>query len=250
MDNLKKPLKNLGFTDKEVEIYAALLEMGSASYTELAKRTGIKRTTLYAIVQRMQDRGVVRYLVAGRQLSPAKPEELFTHLQHSTLQLHRLIPQLNELTGKRRSISRVKLYRGAASIKQAYAEVEGKLPAKDSRTIRVVSDIQTWNQFWQQHDQLFPDHYLKQIKQRGYRTKVFISGEKEPPFDRQYIPEFGMHVKHLPLAYKHEFDMEIGPSYLIIADLKSAQPYAIKIISTELAQAMSTFFDFAWDLYP
>lgn len=249
MDNLKKPLKNLGFTDKEAAVYMALLGLGQTSYTDLAKASGIKRTTLYSIVRDMQERGVVRYLVDERKLTPTPPERLFRQLQGNALQFYKLIPQLKELGDKRRPISRVQFYSGVEGIKQAYTESDfKKLPPKKERRIRVISDGDVWEGFWQEADHNFTDTYLKETKARGFFWKVLTSGSTSGAYSPVRARQFNFEVKQLPAAYKSEFDMEIHATHLIIADLKSKQPYAIKIISAELAQAMAAFFDFAWQL--
>lgn len=249
MDNIKQPLLNLGFTDKEANIYMALLELGSTSYTGLAKASGIKRTSLYAIIEQMQERGVVRYETDRRRLAPTLPEDLFRQLQANTLQFHRLIPQLKELGKKQRSISRVQFFTGKEGIKRAYLERDAKkLPLKKDRIIRVISDSTTWESFWKKTDPNFTENYLKDAKAKGFSWKVLASGSGSV-YSLKRGQEYNFVTKILPPEYTSEFDMEIHGTHIIIADLKSEQPYAIKIISTELATALTNFFEFAWNLY-
>ena len=69
----------------------------------------------------------------------------------NALQFHRLVPQLKELSKKQRSISRVQFFSGSAGIKRAYLEGEaGKLPPVKDRIVRVISDGETWEHFWQE----------------------------------------------------------------------------------------------------
>lgn len=248
MDSLKTSLKNLGFNAKEIEIYIALLELGHATYTDLARATSIKRTTLYTIVNKMHERGITHFQLDTGKISAIAPEQLFTLLQGHTLQLHKLLPQLTALTRQRRSLSRLKFYNGVEAIKQAYQELERNLPKKD-RQIRVISDVQTWDSFWKKNDKDFPDWYLKANKRAGYQTKILFSGTRQAPYNEDFISQYSMSAKYLPKDYKNEFDMEIRSSSIIITDLKSEQPYAIKIISTELAKALGSFFEFTWDQY-
>lgn len=64
---IQSQLKNLGFTDKETTIYLALLRAGKASPSELAKLTGIQRTTVYSVAKELIKRGVI-----GEDLGSAK----------------------------------------------------------------------------------------------------------------------------------------------------------------------------------
>lgn len=247
MDNIKQPLKNLGFSEKEVHIYMALLELGDASYTDLARASGIKRTTLYPIIDDLRERGIVRYLVDQRHLAATPPEELFQQLQANALQFHRLLPQLKVLGKKQRSISRVQFFNGTAGIKRAYLEGEGgKLTPVKDRIIRVISDGETWERFWETADPGFTKAYLQAAQQKHFRWKILAASGLESVYSLENGKQYGFEAKRVPPEYKSEFDMEIHRSYLILADLKNEQPYAIKIISTELAQALTNFFEFSW----
>jgi predicted transcriptional regulator len=52
-------LKELGFSDKETEIYLALLEQGRLTPAKIAQSTGINRTTVYSSVQELIEKGLV-----------------------------------------------------------------------------------------------------------------------------------------------------------------------------------------------
>ncbi len=249
MDNLTKALKSLGFTENEIEIYTSLLELGEASYTELAKKTGIKRTSLYSMVSDLQERGIVQAHIDSRTLSAIPPAELFSLLQGQVLQLHKLIPQLSALGKKDRAISRVKFYLGSENIKRAYFEEEQPIPPVKDRLVYIITGPRTWGEFWDKHAPGFSDMYNKELKRRGYKLFTLSSGDPHPPFDRKVVPEYNMQVKHLPADYVYDFDLEIRPNSIVISDLLSEQPYAVKIISTELAKALGNFFQFTWDLY-
>ncbi len=75
---LEDTLSGLGLSREEVQIYVALLESGQSTAGELAKRLGMARPTLYGILQRMTDKGIIiRSLRQGvRSFSAAEPESL------------------------------------------------------------------------------------------------------------------------------------------------------------------------------
>jgi len=56
---IEQQLKNLGFTDKAVTVYLALLRHGKANPATLAKLTGINRTTVYSVAKELINRGVI-----------------------------------------------------------------------------------------------------------------------------------------------------------------------------------------------
>ena len=249
MSDVKHSLGNLGFHDKEIEIYLSLLELGSASYTELARKTGINRSTLYPLIGKLQERGVVRYEIDNKVLTALPPEELFTQLQGDVLGFHRLVPQLKDLAKKDRLLSRVKFFSGVDGIKQAYMEHEGDMPPKDKRWRYVIADITTWASFWEKHDSSFLPEWFRHNKKMGYKCKVLWSGQNKAPFKNGSVPEQDIEGRFLPEDYKVPLDLEIRPHYIVIASIHDDEPYAIKIVSTELASAMQNFFEFSWATY-
>ena len=52
-------LTNLGFSDYEARAYVALLQRNPANGYELAKRSEVPRGNVYAVLQKLEDRGRV-----------------------------------------------------------------------------------------------------------------------------------------------------------------------------------------------
>ena len=52
-------LQQLGFTANEIAVYLAVLENGKITPTDVAKRTGVNRTTVYSVAKELAKRGVM-----------------------------------------------------------------------------------------------------------------------------------------------------------------------------------------------
>ena len=55
-------LEAAGLTKNETKLYKILLQLSSSNVTELAKRTGIHRRSVYDVLQRLAEKGLVSYL--------------------------------------------------------------------------------------------------------------------------------------------------------------------------------------------
>ncbi len=64
--NIVFRLTELGFTGKEAEVYNALVVLGEARMTELAQRTGLKRPTVYVIVESLKQKSLVSQIQKGK----------------------------------------------------------------------------------------------------------------------------------------------------------------------------------------
>ena len=65
--SIKQQLSEIGFNEKEVAIYLALMDMGKATPAELAQVTGIKRTTVYAVLNELLKKAVISEDIGERK---------------------------------------------------------------------------------------------------------------------------------------------------------------------------------------
>lgn len=75
---IKNLLQQIGFNKKEVEVYLTVLKYGKILPAEVAKVTGIKRTTVYSIAKELIKRGIITEDLGGasRFLIALPPSEL------------------------------------------------------------------------------------------------------------------------------------------------------------------------------
>ena len=78
-------LQQLGFSEYEARAYAMLLQRSPLNGYELAKFSGVPRANVYAILQKLEDRGAVVRLETGTgtRYAPAAPDELLRRLGDS-----------------------------------------------------------------------------------------------------------------------------------------------------------------------
>jgi len=98
--------KKLGFSDKAIDIYLALLNLGPSSVRRLAEETGVNRGTTYDVLKSLQDMGLVDYFHKDTKQTfvadnPEKLRELLDREQENLRfvddSLSRLIPELRAL---------------------------------------------------------------------------------------------------------------------------------------------------------
>lgn len=55
---MKKELKQLGLSDKDIEIYLSGLKLGPSSVQEISRKAGVKRSTTYLIFENLKKMGL------------------------------------------------------------------------------------------------------------------------------------------------------------------------------------------------
>lgn len=134
---IKDKLQELGFSEKEVRVYLALLEMGSAVASDIAKKAGLKRSTAYVILDSLAGRGLTSMVERrGVQLySAAPPEQLVQYLKDMSSRYagfadaaKELIPELPSSShAKNAPAPKVHFFKGGAGMKTVYEDTLASL---------------------------------------------------------------------------------------------------------------------------
>jgi sugar-specific transcriptional regulator TrmB len=96
---LEKYLEEIGLSDKEAALYLALLGFESATPSELSEKTGIKRTTVYVVLETLQKKGLVSEVPKGKisSFQAEPPERLETYVEQQRLRLEETAAKLVDL---------------------------------------------------------------------------------------------------------------------------------------------------------
>jgi predicted transcriptional regulator len=94
--DLKTLLRNIDFTDKQASVYVALLELGEATKTELARKANIKRPTLYLVLEQLEEKLAVtrRYDGPREFVRAVSPYALASQRDRVTNKFVQNIPEL------------------------------------------------------------------------------------------------------------------------------------------------------------
>jgi len=113
-------LEKLGMTSKEVRLYLKLLELESSPAHPLARRLEANRTTTYSLLQSMQEKGFITYLVKKnvKYFSAMNPSVLINHFFNDAQYLKKLLPELLALTSALPKKPKISFYEGVEGIKQ------------------------------------------------------------------------------------------------------------------------------------
>ena len=139
-------LQQLGFSEYEARAYLALLQRNPLNGYELAKVSGLPRANVYAVLQKLEDRGAVVRLdmPSGARYAPVTPTELTQRIASRCQDAQCRYPQLcaeRALTLRRlRLPGRYRQHRAAGLLDGAALLPRG--PVLLDRGQRVVNDCQ------------------------------------------------------------------------------------------------------------
>lgn len=75
-------LEKIGLSKAEIKVYLALLELGSTASGRIVKETELRKSTVYESIRRLQDKGLVSYVVKDsmRYFEAAQPGRILDFL--------------------------------------------------------------------------------------------------------------------------------------------------------------------------
>lgn len=131
----KLVLEQLGFAPSEIQVYTALLELDSATPTEISKRSGINRTSCYDVLEHLVRRGLVSkfkkrkkiFFTAGDprrllQYMDREKEEFTKKIDQQKEQIKEIIPELVSFLNPTSTKPKVTFYEGVKGMREAYED--------------------------------------------------------------------------------------------------------------------------------
>ena len=126
-------LLKLGFTEKEGKVYINLLRIGPSPVSSLAQRIGLKRVTVYSVLESLGSRGLVTYEATenGRRYIPLDPDCILLDIERQTTEVRFKMNLARECIDRlniflQQSLSPLKraivFYRGEVKVKKVLEE--------------------------------------------------------------------------------------------------------------------------------
>ena len=243
---MRQILKQLNFSNKEIDVYLAALKLGKGSITELAKKSGIKRPTTYVVLEKLKELGLVSLSVQKKKkiFSTQNPEKLLKLLENEKekidekqKKLKNTLPKLKSLTKKETLVPIIRYYEGKEGI---WNIIDDLLQPNQDCWLVASGKI---------FDILGADKVMKNIIQRRPQIggKAYIITDQHPEEiklykeDKTYLREY----RFLPKTINLESIVYIYADKIALIFLK--EPISGIIIENKaLFQVFKFMFDSLW----
>jgi len=121
---LTKDLEQIGFNEKEASLYLAALELGESNIQQLAKKSGVKRTTAYDIIESLKKKGFMTQISKNKKMSfsAVDPRKLESEIEDRRSIVKRAMPELLAIANSLDSKPKVSFFEGYDGIKEVYKD--------------------------------------------------------------------------------------------------------------------------------
>lgn len=241
-NNEVKLLNKLGFNEREIAIYLALLNNGSLLPQHLARKTGIKRTTLYEIFPEMMKRGIITEITQGKRrlLQAIAPDKIFSQYEEDYQEIKKSMTELSMIYRMQGLKPKIDFYEGLEGLKIVYND-----------TLNSKSEILLYDQVSRYNEQALkwiiekyvPERVKKGITVRaivpkGRESVRYLGEQRNELREVRYVPgdRFPFRIEGMIYGNKIAFEtIEIGGPLV-----------GIIIESKQIADTLRALFDLAW----
>ncbi|HLD62008.1 MAG: hypothetical protein A3I88_00230 [Candidatus Portnoybacteria bacterium RIFCSPLOWO2_12_FULL_39_9] len=124
MENFQKTLQEYGLSDKEAELYLAAISVGTATITQLSKKSGLKRPTTYLVIDELLKRKLLILVPKGKKIyyKAESPQMLISQSEEIKRKIEKILPNLKSIYVKNSKQPRVRFYEGKANLYKVYEE--------------------------------------------------------------------------------------------------------------------------------
>src|SRR3989344_9460714 len=117
-------LKDMGLSETESKVYIAALQLGQAFPATLAKKARVKRPTLYKLLPRLKELGLITETVVGKrtQLVAEDPHNYLERKQRELDDFESMVPHLRLLLITASIKPKIIFYEGVEGLKRLSME--------------------------------------------------------------------------------------------------------------------------------
>ena len=119
MENLNKQLNEIGLSNKESEIYIALLKNSPISGGELAKLLNMDRTHTYNLLSNLINKGLATHILKNNKklFRSTSPKNLLNQVQKKETIIKSILPELFKLEEIKKEPSNVRILEGKEGLR-------------------------------------------------------------------------------------------------------------------------------------
>ncbi len=238
-------LKELGLTESEAEIYFISLSLGPSTILKMAQASGIKRTTVYSIVDSLKQKGLVNIELAGfkKKFVAEDPQRLEEILETRKEKFRKLLPEFSAIYNLRGGESFIKYYEGIPAIKGIYESMIRDIkPHEDYLVIGNQDNVLNL-------DQEYMLDFLHRRAKLPINIKMIFQESEMAHKLKEQEKNFNSKIKILHPGTKFNTNLVITPQRVFIHQL--IQPIiAIVIENKSIIQMHKEMYEVIWNSLP
>lgn len=237
----------MGLNQTQAKVYLTLLQLGSGYIQEIAKKSALKRTTTYSILDTLVQKGLVSYSKkkAHREYAVEDPKKIpkslnkeIDKIKQTQQDVLEILPELSSLYNVLKTKPTIRYFEGIEGLKQVFEET---LELKKGEEILAYSTAVGVHQYL---DEYIPGYIIRRAKGGIWQRDIVEDSAEARRHQKNDQVEF-RETRILPTG-RFPFSNEINIFGNKMGIISYKELFGVIIESAEIAKTQKTIFELAW----
>ncbi len=237
----KKALLDIGLTAVEADVYLSLLEIGSTTAGAIVKKTGLHRATVYTVIQRLIEQGLVHYVmkVNHRFFQATDPDKFLDVIREKEESVKKALPKLRLLKELGAEKQHAAVYEGSEGVKSVYDMMARELKSGDVHMCfgAPAGRSQMWIEYF--------DSFSTVLNKKGVSEKIIFNEDAVESIAQ--CKKRGYDVRVLPKEYLTPTSVDIFGNKTAFV-IWTRKPVGFVVDSKEFAGSFRNYFELLWGI--
>ena len=238
---MEKILKELGFSEREIKVYLALLELASTTIGPVASKTRIQHSKVYQTLEKLIDKGLASYIIKSktRYFQAQSPRHILSSLKEREREFLAILPQLEQKQKFSQQPQTAKVYEGYKAIKSMFESIVEELNKNSYYYVFAFKD--------EYLNSPLASRFLRQIHmqlaEKRVDDRLIVNNSIKKEFKKNYAG-----IKNLKARFT-SINLPLGLMIIdnrVINWMWGERPTAIEITSKQIALQYKKFFLEIW----
>jgi len=241
---LTQSLKQIGLDEKEAKVYLAALELGPTNIQNLAKKSAVKRSTVYEMIKNLKKMGLMSETTKGKRklIVASGPENIKKSIIEKEKLLNQILPELKSISNIGFVEPRIMFFEGKEGLKEIYWD-----------TLKTKSKMELWISPIQDIVETVGEEFLikyidERVKKGIWIKSLHITSKKVPTYKYLDPKTYEKTLRQVRFSAE-EIDI---PNTIAIYDNKVAimsskkEGFGFIIESEDYAKTMTVLYNTLW----
>ena len=240
---MEEIFRDLGFSEREIKVYLALLELGATTVGPIATKTRLQHSKVYQTLEKLIDRGLVSFIIKSKTkyFQAQNPKQILNILKEKEKRFSEILPKLKQKQENSKEKQIATVYEGYKAIKSMFDLILEELDKNSYYYVFAFKEDYLTSKLASR----FLRNIHMQLSEKKVDDRLIANISIKKEFEKNYSDIKGI---------KYRFTNLNLPLGLMIIDdrvinwIWGERPTAVEIVSKQIAQQYREFFLELWKI--
>lgn len=235
--------RDLGFSEREIKVYLALLGLGSTTVGPIAAKTRMQHSKVYQTLEKLIDRGLVNFIIKSKTkyFQAQNPRQIMNIIKEKERKFSEILPQLMQKQQFAIEPQIATVYEGYKAIKAMFDSILDEMNNSSYYYVFAFKDEYLSSKV----ASMFLRNIHMKLAEKGIDDRLIAHKSVKTEFKKNYSD-----LKNIKFKFT-EINLPIGLMIIdnrVINWMWGERPTAVEIVSKQIAKQYKQFFLEMWKI--